>query len=206
MLDCVREVECPAPHDSADFGRTFFMNILEVELEDLVFRTPNQKLSQRGLILHGEKLRQVNLGSYGIADIICLNPSWGNNGLGKTLEIQVVELKKEVINQQTLMQAARYCTAIKRALTKSLKIQDYCIEISIVLIGKSVDTYSDFVYLLDFMPYLQVYTCSIDLDKGVRFERQKGYSMTNEVLPSLKPHLKTYKSMYYSFLENRSND
>jgi len=25
VLDCVREVECPAPHDSADFGRIFFM-------------------------------------------------------------------------------------------------------------------------------------------------------------------------------------
>lgn len=206
MLDCVREVECPAPHDSADFGRIFFMNILEVELEDLVFNTSNHKLHQRGLMLNGEKLRQVNLGSYGIADIICLNPTWGKNGLGKTIEIQVVELKKEVINQQTLMQASRYCTAIKRALTENLKINDYYIEISIVLIGKYIDTYSDFVYLLDFMPSLQVYTCSIDLDKGVRFERKKGYSMTNEVLPNLKPYLKTYKSIYYSFLENRSND
>lgn len=29
MLDCVREVECPAPHDSADFGRIFCMNYIE---------------------------------------------------------------------------------------------------------------------------------------------------------------------------------
>lgn len=206
MLDCVREVECPAPHDSADFGRTFFMNILEVELEDLVFNAPNQKLAQRGLRLIGEKLRQVNLGSYGIADIVCINPTWGSNGLGKTLEIQVVELKKEVINQQTLMQAARYCNAIKRLLTEKLRIDSYCIDISIVLIGKSIDTSSDFVYLLEFMPSLQVYTCSIDLDKGVRFKREHGYFMTNEHLPSAKPYLGLYKSLYRSFLENRSND
>lgn len=182
------------------------MNILETEIEDLVFKTSNTKLSQRGLILKGKKLRQVNLGSYGIADIVCINPTWGGFGFGKNLNIQVIELKKEAITEQTLMQAGRYCTAIKRLLMSKLNVKSYEMEIEIVLIGKSVNTSSDFCYLIDFIPNLQVYTYSIDLDKGVLFTRQKGYMMSNEMLPSPKPYLGLYKSLYSSFLQNRSND
>jgi hypothetical protein len=50
VLDCVREVECPAPHDSADFGRIFYM-VTENELSVIYNSTDIIKPTSCGVYL-----------------------------------------------------------------------------------------------------------------------------------------------------------
>lgn len=83
------------------------MKFLEKNLEDIIFETDNKKLFERGLPIFGKKLRQVNLGSYGIADLICFERSKDQ------IIVTVIELKKDCVNLDALIQALRYVEGIK---------------------------------------------------------------------------------------------
>jgi hypothetical protein len=99
------------------------MNILEKELEDIVYETfvsNRTALLNRGLYLQeGIALRQLNLGSYGIADIVIMKmhkgrsiQKDGSHFISRSILCTVVELKKETINVATLLQALGYCKGI----------------------------------------------------------------------------------------------
>lgn len=84
------------------------MKFLERNLEDIIFETDNKKLLERGLPIFGKKFRQVNLGSYGIADLVCFERNKDQ------ITITVIELKKDCVNLDTLIQALRYVEGIKK--------------------------------------------------------------------------------------------
>ena len=83
------------------------MKFLEKNLEDIIFETDNEKLQERGLDIRGKKFRQLRLSHYGIADIVTVSR------IGQSLQIDIFELKKDVITVDTLLQALRYIEGIK---------------------------------------------------------------------------------------------
>lgn len=162
------------------------MNILEKEIEDLVFDALIKRpelLKSRGLGLwdNMKYRRQVNLGEYGRADIIGYSLGTKKNAW-RSVYAHVFEIKKDEINLGTLRQAVRYCRAIQRLCNTYLT--DYYLHLRICLIGKSIDK-SDFVYFPEVFEIIQCYTYELDLEKGLSFVPHIGYKLTDEQLPDM---------------------
>ena len=161
------------------------MELLEKELEDIVFKSPNRLLQDRGLDIFGKKYRQVSLYNYGIADIITFRKHYSPQVDLHTLTIDIWELKKDQVNINTLMQACRYVKAIKRIIEEGigdvgrLLARFECVEISINLLGTSIDYSSDFLYAIDFIENVSVYIAAYDLN-GINFEQKEGFILNNE--------------------------
>jgi hypothetical protein len=169
------------------------MDFLEKNLEDIIFETDNDLLHDRGLFVFGKKKRQVNLGNYGIADIVSLSHGYdpiGNPNLRKhpMVSFGVIELKKDKIDIGTFLQALRYCKAIETYVEMREIYKSAQLNFSITLIGKTLDKSSGFIYLTDFLsqdksifsdfPYLtlDIYTYSYAFD-GIKFTREHDYSL-----------------------------
>lgn len=165
------------------------MNILEKDFEDLLWEGLNDQpklLAERGLKhqRHSHYLRQPELGAYGRPDIIGYTVTKKVNGL-RFLNVTIYELKKEEIDIDTLLQAGRYATGVERYF-KTLDLTGTHLTIQIKLIGKSIDTKSDFVFLADQLSNVSLFTISLDLEHGMRFEHKSGYFKTSESLPKKK--------------------
>jgi hypothetical protein len=173
------------------------MDFLEKDLEEIIYLSDKNLLSDRGLYLHGKLKRQVRIGNYGVADLINVEKPLYSKGFGfhskdhfKGL-IEVVELKKDKIGVSTFFQALNYIKGIQQYLGKRNK--DYLFNYQITLIGKEVDLNSSFCYLSDVfcedMDMISVndsskiavnlYTYKYGLD-GLNFESISGYSLNNE--------------------------
>ncbi len=156
------------------------MNILEKDIEEIVFQSNNEALQKRGLLIRGKKFQQVNLGDYGIADIVSVNitknESW-------EIDVQVIELKKDLIDVNTLTQAARYRKGIRKFINKYLKIKKP-INFELILIGKKVQLNGDFIYALEALSNVRAYTYSLSLEDGICFNREIGYEITNAYIPA----------------------
>lgn len=155
------------------------MNILEKELEDLLYEAMLtdegvEKLRERGLYCNGQPYRQVNLGAYGIADIITIGV-YQEPGCNKHLIINVYELKKDAINGSTFFQALGYCKAIREVVDHLGLLLHNDVTFTIKLIGKSIDLSSNFCYLPDIFPNVHLYKYNFDLEKGLTFKRVENY-------------------------------
>lgn len=172
------------------------MNILEKEIEEIVFLADNELLSKKGLRLYKNKLSQVNFGDYGIADII----TWRviKNNSCRIINFQVIELKKELIDVNTLMQASRYATAIREIMSQ-FNLLNTKISIEIVLIGKKVQIIGDFVFLANFVHNLDIYEYKISLDHGITFNKQQGWRKREGfgIMNDFDTFLEQYKNEYY---------
>lgn len=177
----------------------YFMNFLEKDLETIIYESDYQSLKDRGYEIDGKKFRQVKLGNYGIADLIYyIKPKYialENPDASYFIQgvITIVELKKDIVDINSLTQSLRYAKAIRRLLEKKGIQNEYKIRIS--LVGKSIDTSSSFVYLTDLMldfdsiyrtfdfykpPIsLCIHTYSYKLD-GLTFERHSDWFLKNE--------------------------
>lgn len=144
------------------------MKFLEKNLEDIIFETDNEKLQERGLDLNGKKFRQLRLSHYGIADIVTVSRH------GQNLHIEIIELKKDVITIDTLVQALRYLAGIKNFLRKrKFRKQVFY---TIKLCGKSISNLRDLSLLCSNMfsinseiEFIQLITYSYDFN-GLKFE------------------------------------
>lgn len=155
------------------------MNVLEKEIEDIIWEASGIQLIERGLEvkLGSLKWRQLHLGSYGIADMVTVRLVKRVdklNGNTWVLLVDVFELKKEEINVNTYLQALEYCKGLERFFSTINTISHTC-EFKIILIGKKIDTSSSFCYMADFCSNLDLYTYKIDLEKGVRFHKALGF-------------------------------
>lgn len=156
------------------------MTFLEKNLEDIIFTSDNDLLSERGLGISGKKIRQLKIGNYGIADLITYQrPSYhkrnidGGGGWHEELFINIFELKQNVVNVNTVLQAVRYGTGIKHYFRNKPNLQiDFCITV----VGKYIDLNSDFIYLSNFMPNLNVFTYDYKID-GIYFEEHREYKL-----------------------------
>lgn len=157
------------------------MNISEKNIEDVIYDClkANQKFQLvkrglEGLRPYAKFFRQLNLGSYGRADLIGLS----YDQFHKSFNICVIEIKKGTSDYSAFMQAIRYCKAIERYLD-TINMEAL---FKIILIGNNV-CQSDFCYISDFVTELEIYSVSLDLDKGINFKREGGYYEKNERLP-----------------------
>lgn len=154
------------------------MNILEKEIEDLVYevaREDTAPIRERGFPMRGKVLRQVDLGSYGIADLITFRFN------SQVISLQIIEIKRDDVNAQTLMQAARYAKGAEIFMNKHYPhLAKRMLDIEILLLGKKIDLSGDFPFLLDYTRQARAYTFSLDVFTGLRFLEHKGFVKTIE--------------------------
>ena len=168
------------------------MEFLEKDLEDVIFNANKKELQNRGLYISGKLMRQVKIGNYGICDLLeYYRPQF--NPYSKNMEkglITIYELKQKEINVGTFLQALGYLKGVKNFLSKKGIEHNY--NYSIVLIGKTIDTNSNFVYLSDFLHYgnnedfinesslnLSLFTYNYFID-GMQFKEISDYKLINE--------------------------
>lgn len=185
------------------------MNILEKELEDLIYGCLNNDkislLRERGLgcvSRYDVFKRQADLGSYGRLDFVGFrfNASEQITTYIKSIHVGVFEIKKGEINIDTYLQAARYCTGIRDYIEK----RHNWIEASfnIYLIGTSISK-DEFSYLPDLVDNLSVYTTSIDLEKGIIFKNENGYRIRDAKLPIED---KEFEATFYEYMKNKTKE
>ena len=146
------------------------MDFLEKNLEDIIFETENKLLRERGLFISGKKLRQITIGNYGRSDIITVSRYYGE------LEITIFELKSKELTWAAYHQAIRYAKGVERYL---LKRNFPNFTMNIVLIGSSIEKNSDFVYITDLNPRVNIVTYKYGFD-GIQFDYHRDYKLTNE--------------------------
>ena len=146
------------------------MRFLEKDLEDIIceaLKDPKSKslLVKRGLhflkypILHR---RQLRIGNYGISDIIVIHrhPNFRNQ-----IHVNVIELKKDVIDSAAVSQCSRYMKGVSRYLDK----RGIGYSLSGTLIGSNIDRRNNFVHLMHNVAQMSVFTYSYGLE-GIEFE------------------------------------
>jgi hypothetical protein len=175
------------------------MDFLEKDLEDIIYEayeTKNQNfLVERGLDVfnHDYIIRQLNLGDYGVADLVGINlyPSfYRSSNTEDFFVVTIYELKKDTISMSTFSQAIKYSKAITDYLS-SQKITRYYIEY--VLVGKSISLSDDnLCFLRDVTNNVHTYTYSYSFD-GIKFKKTnsyvKGTGLYGVSMPKLKPML-----------------
>lgn len=165
------------------------MEFLEKDLEQIIWEASDKELGERGLFLHGKRFRQLRIGNYGIADLVTFHRQERyKDFIDGKLIITVYELKKDKIGISAFLQALNYCKGISSYLEKR-EFSDYTL--SIVLVGKSIDSSGSFIYLTDLignynnnddkghLNKIDYYTYSYKID-GLNFKEESGYSLIEE--------------------------
>jgi len=106
-------------------------------------------------------LNQVNLGAYGIADIVKIVVYPDN-----LIDVTIVELKNNPIKLCDITQLARYM----RGVDVLGSFGKYKINVKGQLLGLQAKEKDDFVFLLDYMPKIQIYEFSIDIVSGIEIK------------------------------------
>ena len=153
------------------------MDFIEKDLEDIIWETQQTEegrklLAQKGLVVKGKMFRQFYLGEYGTCDLITVE------FIDKYPYITIYELKKGIIDVGSLMQACKYSTAVKSYIEYKYDCDCY---IYIKLIGKSIQSNGDFVFLYnELMNNIDIITYSININ-GLMFNREsKVWKLTDE--------------------------
>lgn len=155
------------------------MRFLEKDLEDIIWESDRDLLMDRGLYVTGHMKRQLRIGNYGIADLVTFKREY--YGCNRSiLEINIYEIKRGDVGVAAFLQSMRYATGI-RSYLEQRGIDNF--NITITLIGDSLELSSEFVYIENFMSScgaeFNVYTYEYKID-GIKFKRESGYKMMNE--------------------------
>jgi hypothetical protein len=120
------------------------------------------------------KYRQLNLGDYGIADIVVITPEVRPLD-GIDYLIHVIELKKDEIGPSTITQASRYVAGIKHYLGQIMghKLR---IEYQISIVGRSLQD-GDWWFLNGFLNNISIWTYDLDLETGISFLQHDLYGI-----------------------------
>lgn len=169
------------------------MEFLEKDLETIIFESDKDKLLQHGLNIHGKLFRQFRIANYGTSDLIEVSRPYYDKYLKVKIKgkITIYELKQNKLNIDTFMQALRYLKGIKSYL--KMRGKDRLFDYEIVLIGKTVETKSSFIFLeelfwatdeqsiveLDSQISYSLYTYYYELD-GLKFNSVYGYDLINK--------------------------
>ena len=152
------------------------MNFLERNLEDIIYENSltkegREKLRERGLVVEGKMYRQVDIGGFGRIDL--LECGYVKNSEGMLVPYTVVyELKRNVISEDTIMQACRYVCGIKSHLSAAIPKEKTDKRgrplLWIRLIGETCNYNGGFRFLYSCMRNIDAYTFSYDID-GISF-------------------------------------
>jgi hypothetical protein len=149
----------------------------EKELEDWIFDYARaNNINPINEVSIDSIYRQVDLGAYGIADLLTFSNDPG------CLDVTVIEVKKEFIDIKTFAQLSRY----RKGLDIYFKnILPGCFSINMIAVSTEIQMSDDSVWLSDllseytnFFPY----TCRVSLDDGIEFVETKGWRKKNENL------------------------
>jgi hypothetical protein len=159
------------------------MNVLEKEIEDMIwegYRENPELIRAKGLPIQGAAIRQLYLGSYGIADMVTfriLKTVGRNNIKLRRLVVNVYELKKDEININTFLQALSYCKGIERYVNDNYDFDD--VQFTINLVGKYINTEGTFCFIQDIINNVNIYTYDIDWQHGIVFKNENGYGIVD---------------------------
>lgn len=153
------------------------MDFVEKDLEEIIFNSDLSKLRQRGLNLHGKLKRQLHIGKYGIADLVCFKRTYLEGSCIPVLKITVIELKPNNISLSAMMQAVGYARGIQDYLEHHKCELEYSIDI--MLIGKTIDKKSNLTFLPSIFENLSFYTYKYGID-GLIFDSIENYFLTNK--------------------------
>lgn len=153
----------------------------EKELEDYIFESVSESMHNPITDESVDSIyRQVDLGSYGIADLVTF--SYGE----EFLEVTIIELKKETIDIKTMAQLSRYYKAFCQYFEK--KHPSKTVSIKLIAVSGQICHTDDSAWLSDYLSEhsnFQVYLCDFDLDSGVIFSEQIGWYKKGEEFTKL---------------------
>jgi hypothetical protein len=170
------------------------MRFLEKDLEEIIWNSNRERLSERGLTINGKLIRQLKIGNYGIADLVSFERPKYHKYYGEMAKgrITVYELKKDEISVSAFFQAVRYVKGIMSYIDQHTNFSVCDFDYSITLIG-TYDGKSDIVYLSDLFTYSNaelagdgIANCEVSIMsykfglEGIFFEDLSGYKLTNE--------------------------
>jgi len=161
------------------------MNILEKEIEEIIAKADLELLEKSGLKLRLNTIIQPNLCPYGIADLICYEANRDIETGETTLYLQVIEIKRDKVDVNTLLQASRYAKAVRAILSDS-RFDRFSVFTEIILIGKRIDDSNNFVDLIEFVGNINIYTYSLDLDNGLKFTKHTTPILNSNICPFVK--------------------
>ena len=121
--------------------------------------------------------QQMNIGAYGITDIVTirhheLDYGYNEPDLVTMVDITIFELKNTPLSAQHVSQISRY----KRFFDKISEETGLQVNIRGVLIGKKTfPTSDDLCYLCQAIDWLEVYEVDLDPLKGLRFKAIEGW-------------------------------
>lgn len=174
------------------------MNFLEKDLEQVIYEAPDEFI-ELNFGVKGKRYRQQKIGMYGRSDLIFVErknsididfPNRKTKILECGLGISILELKRDQINTDTLLQAIRYAKGIQMFLQER-KFYNYYF--NIILCGRSIDLNSNFIYMTDLfnnheessiidfnmqIKSINVYTYDYEFD-GLKINQKQGYHLTN---------------------------
>lgn len=147
-------------------------SIEEKELEDFLMEDPDN-LVHIGIELskNAKVYRQLSLGNYGRADIVCIDPSPGPDG-HFWFNVHIVELKKDQIDVNTLVQACRYLVGLRHHLRNSTAQREglsHKFHYEITIVGSGFNA-TDWIYLSNIANF-RAYTYDLSLSHGISFDR-----------------------------------
>ena len=158
-------------------------SILERKLENIIYDTyvnnPNL-LKKRGLfLLEDAKIyQQLDLKKYGRLDLLLIK----KDEYTKIIYSQIVELKKNSINVDTIKQGFRYTPPIAGYLHENY--EEYKLFIQYIFIGYTIDDELSYMYDNKFFNgksnEIEFYMYDIDLINGIKFDRVRAYGKNGE--------------------------
>jgi hypothetical protein len=177
------------------------MTFLEKNLEDILFdamQSPSvwDKLIEKGIEEDRPYMakRQLKIGNYGTCDLITFTrriADFPGDKYVLTVEpciITIYELKQNIIDVNALIQVNRYMKGVSEWMKKH-KSSFYRFRIQGVLIGREINTKSDYLYLFEHFRneehhqfgQISVYTYDYKFD-GIEFNSidLTAYSLVNE--------------------------
>jgi hypothetical protein len=154
------------------------MKFLERDLESIVFETENSILNSKGLPISGKKSTQRKIGNYGRLDLMTTEV------FENYIQLTIYELKKERINDSSIIQCLRYCAGVKNHLEfLNYDVDKYIIKP--VIIGKEVDIMSELLLSIDLIRdfngdrLIDIYTYDYTAD-GIKFTKGSSLVLINE--------------------------
>lgn len=184
-LKGIRIASCRLHSRISDRGNLFIMEISEKELESFIFYKDNKILQDNGLYMNGRKRKQLKVGNYGVLDVLSYYVNYEYHIVdGKVKQIypylciHIYELKKDEISTKTLLQCLRYCKGVKSYVSKRKPWLKF--KVSLNLIGKSINTNNEFVYISDIFDDVCLYIYSVENNGDISFTHEYDYKLTNE--------------------------
>lgn len=115
-----------------------------------------------------EVFKQVNIGAYGIADIVAINII-DTDPANPVMEVTVFELKRGTITWESVAQVYRYIAGIKQSVPTAYQFP-YPVTFKAVVVGKKVDHSLTFpvYYIAD---HVELFEYRFEVLEGIHFKK-----------------------------------